>query len=40
MKVSGDSLADNVVYLGDFVDVKDCHISEYSEGSFCFVEEN
>ncbi len=40
MKVSGDSLADYVIYLGDFVDMEDCHVSEHSEGSFCFVEEN
>ena len=40
MKVSRDSLTDYVVYLCDFVDVEDGHVSEDSEGGFCFVEED
>ena len=39
MKVSGYSLANYFVYLGEFEDVEDYHISEHSGGSFCFVEE-
>lgn len=40
VEISGDSLADYVVYLCDFVDVEYSYVSEDSEGGLCLVEED